>query len=309
VTFDISMQGISIGFLEIRFYSLMILSGIGVGVVIAQIEAKRYGEDPTHVMNITVIGAILSIVGARAYHVLDRDQWPYYAANPGDIVKVWNGGIGIFGAIAGAAIGLLIYVWWVNRSARLSGGRRAQRLSMLRWLDIGAPAFLVGQAVGRWGNFFNEELFGPPTDLPWGIPISQVNRPIEYIADTHFHPLFLYESLLSLLGLIVLLYLARRLASWLVVGDILLFYFMWYSAERFALEFLRTDNWKFGALPTAQIIGVLLTTAAIGVMVWRHRQARADHSTDHSDSDSGQRKQSRTAQRRQRRRTGPPAGS
>ena len=181
--FEISMQGISIGPLEIRFYSLMILSGIGVGVVIAQREAKRYGEDPTHVINITVIGAILAIVGARAYHVLDRDQWPYYAANPGDIIKVWNGGIGIFGAIAGAAIGLIIYVWWVNSSGRARDGRRAQRIGVLRWLDIGAPAFLIGQAVGRWGNFFNEELFGPPTDLPWGIPIDLINRPPEYIAS------------------------------------------------------------------------------------------------------------------------------
>lgn len=302
------MQGISIGFLEIRFYSLMILTGIGAGVVIAQIEAKRYGEDPTHVMNITVIGSILAIIGARAYHVLDRDQWPYYSANPGDIIKVWNGGIGIFGAIAGAALGLIIYVWWVNRSASLSSGRRAQPIRTLRWLDIGAPAFIIGQAVGRWGNFFNEELFGPPTDLPWGIPISQANRPIEYITETHFHPLFLYESLLSLLGLVVLLYVARRMSSWLVVGDILLFYLMWYSAERFVLEFLRIDNWKFGALPTAQIIGVLLTVAAISVMVWRHRQARASESNDGPGGDSEQHAQSRTAQRRQRRRTGSETG-
>ena len=310
MTFDISMQGISIGALEIRFYSLMILSGIGVGVVIAQREAKRYGEDPAHVVNITVIGAILAIVGARAYHVLDRDQWPYYAANPGDIIKVWNGGIGIFGAIAGAALGLGIYVWWVNRAARLDRGRGTQRIAMLRWFDIGAPAFLVGQAVGRWGNFFNQELFGPPTDVPWGIPIDVANRPFEYAAETHFHPLFLYESLLSLLGVVVLLYLGRRLSSWLVVGDILLFYLMWYSAERFVLEFLRIDNWKFGALPAAQIIGVLLTLAAVGVMVWRHRQPRANHPAQHEgDGESGQRTQSRAAMRRRRSRTGPDAGA
>ena len=289
MTFDISMQGISIGALEIRFYSLMILSGIGVGVFIAQREARRYGEDPTHVMNITVIGSILAIVGARAYHVLDRDQWPYYAAHPGNIIKVWNGGIGIFGAIAGAALGLVLYVWWVNRSARSSEGGGAKRIAVLRWLDIGAPAFLVGQAVGRWGNFFNQELFGPPTNLPWGIPIDVANRPLEYVAETHFHPLFLYESLLSLLGVVVLLYVARRLSTWLVVGDILLFYLMWYSAERFALEFLRIGNWKFGALPTAQIIGVALTAAAVGLMIWRHRRQREDHP---SEGESGQPRQS-----------------
>lgn len=308
MTFDLSMQGISIGALEIRFYSLLILSGIGVGVVIAQREARRYGEDPAHVINITAIGAVLAIVGARAYHVLDRDQWPYYSANPADIIKVWNGGIGIFGAIAGAALGLILYVWWVNSTARARSGSRAKRIRVLRWLDIGAPAFLVGQAVGRWGNFFNQELFGPPTDLPWGIPIAVANRPIEYIADTHFHPLFLYESLLSLLGVVVLLYVARRLSSWLVVGDILLFYFMWYGAERFALEFLRTDNWKFGAVPMAQIIGVLGIVTAVVVMIWRHRRQRADHPSDDGRSEPELKGQSRAAMRRRRRRTGSEAG-
>jgi len=308
VTFDISMQGISIGPFEIRFYSLMILSGIGAGVVIAQREAKRYGEDPTHVINIAAIGAIMAIVGARAYHVLDRDMWPYYAANPGDIIKVWNGGIGIFGAIAGAALGLILYVWWVNRSAFLRDGKLAQRIALLRWLDIGAPAFLIGQAVGRWGNFFNQELFGPPTHLPWGIPIDLANRPFEYATESHFHPIFLYESLLSLLGVVVLLYVGRRLSSWLVSGDILLFYLMWYSAERFALEFLRFDNWKFGALPTAQIIGVLLTIAAVGIMIWRHRQSKVTESSDYqSDEESRQRSASRAAMRRRRSRTGPEA--
>lgn len=298
------MQGISIGFLDVRFYSLLILSGIGVGVVIAQREAKRYGENPEHVINITVIGTILAIVGARAYHVLDRDQWPYYAANPTDIIKVWNGGIGIFGAIVGAVLGLVIYVWWANSTGRAGNGRRGQQISVLRWLDIGAPAFLIGQAVGRWGNFFNEELFGPPTDLPWGIPISRANRPIEYIADTHFHPLFLYESLLSLLGVVFLLYVARRLSSRLVVGDILFLYLIWYSMERFALEFLRIDNWQFGDVPTAQIIGVSLTVAASGVIIWRHRlNDSALPSNRQPDGEPG-RSQSRTTLRRRRRRTG-----
>ena len=114
MSFDITMQSIFLGSLEIRFYSLMILSGILAGVIIGQREARRLGEDPSHIVNIAVVGAIFALIGARIYHVLDRDQWPYYRDNPGQIIAIWNGGIGIFGAIAGAAVGLAVYIWWVT---------------------------------------------------------------------------------------------------------------------------------------------------------------------------------------------------
>lgn len=302
--FDISMEGISIGPLEFRFYSLLILAGIGAGAFVAQREAKRYGEDPSHVLNIAVVGALCAIVGARLYHVFDQDQWPYYRANPAEIFKVWNGGIGIFGALIGAIIGLVLYVWWVNRQAEKKGGRRARKLNPLRWLDIGAPAFLLGQAIGRWGNFFNQELFGPPTDLPWGIPIDVENRPLEYIDATHFHPLFLYESLLSLIGVVVILYLARRFAHRLLVGDVMLMYFMWYGAERFVLEFLRIGNWKVGAIPMAQIVGLLLVIGAVVVMFVRHKYYRGGGGNVLLDEEEAPRASSRTAERRRRRRTG-----
>jgi len=298
--FDIALEGISIGSLQIRFYSLMILSGIGVGVIIAQREAKRYGENPEHVVNIAVLGAITAIVGARLYHVLDRDQWLYYSQNPGDIIKVWNGGIGIFGAMAGAILGLMLYVWWVNSTAKRKSSRASRRMGVLRWLDIGAPAFLVGQAVGRWGNFFNQELYGPPTDLPWGLPIDAAHRPLEYLSDTHFHPLFLYESLLSALGVMALLWLGRRFASRMMLGDMLLLYLIWYGAERFALEFLRFDNWKFGAVPTAQIVGVAFVLGAIAVMVYRHQTRKPDDTPEEQRAERGV---TRGAERRRRRRT------
>ena len=302
--FDISLEGISIGPLEIRFYSLLILSGIGAGVFIAQREARRYGEDPSHVVNIAVTGALSSIVGARLYHVFDQDQWPYYRQNPGDIIKVWNGGIGIFGALIGAMLGLALYVWLVNRSTAKREGRRAHRLNVLRWMDIGAPAFLIGQAVGRWGNFFNQELFGPPTDLPWGIPIDVENRPQEYITATHFHPLFLYESILSFIGVFVILYLARRFSRRLLLGDVMLMYFMWYGSERFLLEFLRVGNWKVGAIPMAQIVGALLIVGAIVAMVVRHWLSKGRPAGPSETEDEASRGPSRTAERRRRRRTG-----
>ncbi len=304
MTFDISFQQITVGPLEIRFYSLLILSGLLAGVVLAQREAKRLQEDPTHVVNIAVVGSMMALVGARLYHVFDQDQWPYYRQNPGEIIAIWNGGIGIFGAIAGAALGLVLYVWWINSQAR-NKRRGPKPIGYLRWLDIGAPAFLLGQGIGRWGNLFNQELFGPPTDLPWGIPINVAFRPAEYIDATRFHPLFFYESLLSLAGVAVLLLVARRLAHRLRTGDLLLLYFIWYPAERFVLEFLRIGNWKFGAVPTAQIVGVVLITAAVGLLVLNHRRSREVRQEDETQAAAENQGTSRGAQRRQRRRIEP----
>ena len=298
MSFDITMQSIFLGSLEIRFYSLMILSGIMAGVIIGQREARRFGEDPSHIVNIAVVGAIFALIGARIYHVLDRDQWPYYRDNPGQIIAIWNGGIGIFGAIAGAALGLAVYVWWVNSTAKADGRRGARRMNWLLWFDIGAPSFLIGQAIGRWGNFFNQELFGPPTDLPWGIPIDVANRPAQYLSDTNFHPLFLYESILNLIGVVLLLYLARRFARRLITGDMLLFYFIWYGFVRFSLEFLRIDNWKFGAVPAAHIVSLLFIAGAAGLMIWRHQRRRGP-----DDAEGEDRTSSRGAVRRRRRRS------
>jgi phosphatidylglycerol---prolipoprotein diacylglyceryl transferase len=303
MTFDITQEGITIGSLVIRFYSLMILSGIGVGVVIAEREAKRYGDEPEHVVNLAVVGALFAIIGARLYHVFDRNEWPYYSANPGEIIKVWNGGIGIFGGLAGAILGLALYVWWVNRSR--TGRRGKPKLRVLRWLDIGAPAFLVGQAVGRWGNFFNQELYGPPTDLPWGIPIDLAHRPLEHAAATHFHPLFLYESILSFIGVAVLLYLGRRFAARIIPGDILLLYFIWYSAERFGLEFLRSGNWMVGSVPTAQVVGTILTALSVALLIWRHKRGHSgalSGGDDGANAGDGEQRSSRGAERRRRRR-------
>jgi phosphatidylglycerol---prolipoprotein diacylglyceryl transferase len=261
--FDIAMEGVTIGPVTIRFYSIMILSGILAGAWLARIEARRRGMDPEHVWNILFWGAIGALIGARLYHVLDTRNIGFYLENPELIFAIWRGGIGIFGAVAGAALALVIYT-------------RVKNLSPLHWLDVGAPAFLLGQAIGRWGNFFNRELFGLPTNLPWGIPIPpeilRFQAP-QYLGETHFHPLFLYESLLSLLGVVVLVYIARRFGSWLKAGDILLMYLLWYPATRFSLEFLRVDRWEAGGIPVAQIVSLTLFLVALGILVWRHRDA------------------------------------
>ena len=295
--FDITFRGVILFGLEIRFYSLLILSGLLLGMVLAQRLAKRFGEDPTHVTNIAILGAIFALIGARTYHVID--YWNYYGQDVSRIFAFRSGGIGIFGALIGAIIALVAYVWWVNRRAKQSGSKP---IKTLRWLDIGAPSFLLGQAVGRWGNFFNQELFGGPTDLPWAIPIDAAYRPGQYLEETHFHPLFLYESLLSLLGVFILVWIGIRFGKKLKQGDLFILYLIWYPSERFLLEFLRLNNWKIGAIPTAQIVSVVLVSAAVMAFIWWRRAPFLDAKGGNSEVDSIPSATSRSSQKRSRQR-------
>lgn len=302
--FDITFRGLVLFGLEIRFYSLAILAGLLAGIVLAQFEAKRLGETPDHVLNIAVLGVVFGLIGARLYHVID--EWSYYS---GDIVQIFvlrSGGIGIFGAIAGAAGALVLYVWWVNRRARTG---RGQRIRALRWFDIGAPAFLLGQAVGRWGNFFNKELYGPETSLPWGIPVGPEHHfPWDSGAAAYFHPLFLYESLLSFLGVMMLLRVGRRFGNSLRQGDLLFLYLIWYALERSALEFMRIDNWKVGDVPVAHLVSaVMIVIALLALFLWRRSPYLASGREDARRADTRPVEQpaarSRAAERRARRRT------
>lgn len=306
-------QGFGIGDFQIRFYSLAILLGLFAGIFIAQRLARRYGENPDHVLNIAVIGAILGIIGARLYHVFDQQEWPRYRNDPADIIAIWNGGIGIFGAIAGAVLALLLYMRLTGAMRSVPGipfripllAKREPPLDTLRWLDIGAPAFLLGQAIGRWGNYFNQELFGRPSDLPWAIFIEtdQVLREApEFVGSNYFHPLFLYESLLSFMGLAVLLVAIYRYGGRLRRGDVLLLYLMWYPAVRFGLEFLRTGPWEQGGIPVAQIISGALFVGSLGLLIWRHRRPAPE---DPPSGDAAETRRSRSAMRRQRRRASP----
>ncbi|MFQ5996223.1 MAG: prolipoprotein diacylglyceryl transferase [Dehalococcoidales bacterium] len=241
-----------LGPFAIHWYGILIALAVIATLIVAIIEAKRRSEAWEHVLNAALLVIPLGIIGARLYHVID--QWDFYRQN---LTLIFGGaGLGIFGAIIGGAIGLLIYTKW-------------KRLSTLRWMDIVAPGLILAQAIGRWGNFFNQELYGYPTDLPWAIYIDPAHRLPGYEAFSHFHPLFLYESLWNFLGFILLMLLGRRLKHRLLDGDIFFFYAVYYSVGRLFLENLKIDVWTIAGIPTAQWISGIAIIASIAVMVYR----------------------------------------
>lgn len=241
-----------LGALAIHWYGILIVLAIIAAIGIASIEAKRRGQSLDHVYNLALVIIPLGAIGARLYHVIDL--WDFYSQNPAQIIG--GQGLGIFGAIIGGAIGLILYTRW-------------RRLSTLRWLDIVAPGLLLAQAIGRWGNFFNQELYGYPTDLPWAIYIDPNHRLPGYESFSHFHPLFLYEFLWNLLGFFILMILGRRYQNRLMDGDVFLLYIVYYSVGRFFLEGMKIDVWTIAGMPTARWICSVAIIASITVMVYR----------------------------------------
>ncbi len=257
---------IKIGPLAIHWYGIIIASAVMVAGVQGTAEAKRRGEDPEVGWSMLLWALVGGVVGARIYHVIH--QWDFYATRPDLIPQIWNGGLGIPGVIIGGVLAITIY-------CRIKG------LPAWRWLDIFAVSALLGQVIGRLGNYVNQELYGPPTDLPWGLTIDAAHRvgawtdllayPVE---TTRFHPLFAYEALLNLLGVVVLLWIARRFAARLCDGDILLLYLAWYGAVRTGLESFRVENWVVGGVPTAVWLGVAAIVLGGGFFLLRHARGR-----------------------------------
>ncbi len=277
-----------IGPFAIHWYGIIIAAAVLVASLVGTAEARRRGEDPDRGWSMLLLVIVLAVIGARIYHVIH--EWEFYSQNPALIPQVWSGGVGIPGVIAGGALAVYLYT-------RFTG------LNTARWFDIFAPALLLGQAIGRLGNFVNQELYGPPTNLPWGIPIDAAHR-VEQWTDlnaypvdaTRFHPLFAYEAILNLVGVVVLLWVARRFAARLYDGDVFLLYLVWYGAVRTALEPMRTGNWVIAGIPTAMLLGIAAVVLAGGFLVLRHRMGwgtpgawmRADEEPDEPPPDAAE---------------------
>ena len=219
---------LQLGPLTVHWYGILIVTGAVIAAYLCTIEAKRRGEDPDHVWNLLTLALIFGIIGARLYHVFSTPAgnfvgWSYYREHPIDIIAFWNGGfrgLGIYGAVAGGVLAFAVYCAY-------------KRLNFPRWLDIATPGILLAQAIGRMGNFINQELYGPATNLPWafrinptfacqeptgspmacGIPDRLNDATRQWYATNGFHPTFFYEALWNLLGFAIVMVGARKLVN------------------------------------------------------------------------------------------------
>lgn len=264
---------VQLGPFEVRWYGVLIMTGVALGAYFATRLARKRGMDPDHVWGSLILAVLLGILGARLYHVFSIPEgctpetpcgWYWYREHPIDAIAFWKGGfqgLGIYGAIVGGILGVAIYTW------------RA-KLNPLDWLDMGAAGLAFGQFVGRWGNFINQELYGPPTNSDWfGLKINPElphQPPPGGRYDLRYHPTFLYESLWALLAFLILYVAHSRLADKLRRGDILLGYIILYPLGRFFIEYFRPDAWTIGSLATAQWIAIFCVVVASAVLVLRH---------------------------------------
>lgn len=258
--------GIHLGPLYIRYYGLILMTGVVAAATLASREARRRKLDPDLVWDGLIWVLIGGVIGARIWHILTPPPsmvaqgitTAYYLTHPLDAIAIWRGGLGIVGAVAGGGLSLYIYT------------RRAG-LSFATWIDIAAAGIALGQAIGRWGNFINQELYGAPTDLPWAIHIDPQYRLPGFENQATYHPLFLYESLWNLANMVFLLWLGRRYADRLKPGDLFLSYLITYPIARFLLEFLRLDSSEIAGLNANQALMAVVALAAAGFIYWRHQ--------------------------------------
>jgi phosphatidylglycerol---prolipoprotein diacylglyceryl transferase len=244
------------GPIAIRWYGFLIASAVLIGLSLSMNLAKRRGVDPDLVGDLAIWLVLAAIPCARLYYV--AFEWQNYAQRPAEIFAIWHGGIAIHGAILGGLIASLIFA-------------RLKQVSFWQLADLVAPSLILGQAIGRWGNFFNSEAFGRPTDLPWKLYIPPIQRPPGYAAYNYFHPTFLYESLWNL-GVFVLLltlfFLGQQGKFKLKVGTLFLVYFAAYSSGRFWIEGLRMDSLMLGPLRIAQVVSLIGIIFGVAGLIW-----------------------------------------
>ena len=258
--------GFQLGPLYVRFYGIILMLGAVAAAILAEREARRRGQSGDLVWDGLIWVLIGGIIGARIWHILTPPPSmvdagitvSYYLTHPLDMLAIWRGGLGIPGAVIGGIAALYLFC-------------RRRKLDFLLWLDIAAPALALGQAIGRWGNFVNQEVYGAPTSLPWKIFIEPQYRLQGYQDQAYYHPLFLYESLGSFAIVILLLWLARRRAEWVKTGDIFLVYLIAYPTLRFLLEFIRLDSAQVAGLNANQTFMAVVAIIAAVILVLRHR--------------------------------------
>lgn len=266
---------LDLGPLVLRWYGILVVGGVLLAAWVAARYVGRKGENPDTLWDLLLWILLPSLIGARLYYVFIQsprgpDGLDYYLSNPWTILQIWTGGIHIFGAIILGGLSLILYARW-------------QKLNLPLYLDAIGLGMPLGQAIGRWGNFINQELYGPPTTLPWGLRIDEAHRiaPFNNMAlfpeSMRFHPLFLYESLWNFIGFGLIFWISRRFEDKLRPGDLMLLYLIWYPLGRFGIEFLRTDSWYFAATSfnMVHLLAALAVIGASAALILRHRRPAA----------------------------------
>lgn len=254
---------LQLGPITIYWYAVFIMSGVALGLYLAIREGKRMGIKPDFFYDLVTYGLPISIIGARIYYVLF--SWDYYSAHPEDIIKIWQGGIAIHGAI----IASFIFGYFF-----------CKKRNILLWLitDIAAVSFLIAQAIGRWGNFMNQEAHG---DIVPGATLDAQREFLQslfipdfivnnmYIDGAYYHPTFLYESLWNFIGFLIAIFVLRKLSQ-ILVGEIAAFYAIWYSLGRYFVEGMRTDSLMLTeTIRMAQFISIATIVVVVIVVVYR----------------------------------------
>jgi len=249
---------LQLGGLAIHWYGIIIASGVLLAVYLSSKEATRRNVNEDHILNLILWALPFTLIGARLYYVAFK--WPYYAAHPSEIIAIWHGGIAIYGGLIAAVIVFIVYT-------------RVQWLSIWLILDIVSPTVMIAQAIGRWGNFMNQEAFGAVTSKAFLEGIHLPNFIIQqmFINGAYRQPTFLYESFWNVVGF-ALIMSVRHHSHWFKQGEIFLSYVMWYSFGRFFIEGMRTDSlYVMPGLRVSQLLSVILFVSAIAIWAYRRR--------------------------------------
>lgn len=246
------------GPLTIHWYGFFIALSFLLGIVIILYLAKKKNIKSDEIFDLGFWLVLAGIIGARLYEVIFIN-WHYYQNNLSAIFKIWQGGLAIHGAILG---GLFVLLIWT----------RIKKTSFWLWSDLAVVVLALGQAIGRWGNYFNQELFGRPTNASWGIFIEVVNRPAEFIQSSYFHPAFLYESILNFILFLILFFIVKK-SSRLSISTLI--YLIGYSIIRFFMEFIRIDPTpEFWGLRLPQWVSLLIFALVILILFKKLRNIR-----------------------------------
>ncbi len=264
-----------LGNIPVHWYGILIGIGFVAGIAIAYFRAKSWGEDPENIINVMVFAIPVSIIFARLYYVIFA--WGYYANNPLSIFYIWQGGLAIYGGEIGGLLTLYLYT-------------RIKKLNIWLYIDMLVPSLLLGQAIGRWGNFIDQQAFGYP--VKWGLPIAKGLRPVNAYTPkhlifglwgypfqtarpenltmySHFEPSFFFESIPNFLGFIFLMWLSRKKPK--TAGKILIGYLIWYGTTRFFTEGTRIDSlWLGNSIRVSQVLSMFAVIISIGVLIYRH---------------------------------------